>query len=86
MGKLGVKVHECRVRCVKEMGEFRSETTEDFFGSYFHYLQQGYHKCEFVCVCVCVCGSLSVCVCVCVYVCLCVLIVCVCVCMYVHVC
>ena len=46
IGKLALKVHECRVQCVRVMEEFRNDQKEDFFGSYFHYLQRGYHKCE----------------------------------------
>lgn len=41
MGRL-----ECRINCVKKLGEFRHNNGEDFFGSYFHYLQQGYYFCE----------------------------------------
>ena len=37
---------DCRVKCVKELGDFREDKIEDFFGTYFHYLQQGYHFCE----------------------------------------
>lgn len=32
----------CRVDCVWKLGEFREDRREDFFGVYFHYLQQGY--------------------------------------------
>lgn len=68
VGRLAVHVLECRVRCVKEMGEFRNDQKEDFFGSYFHYLQQGYHKCKYMCTCICdVCLCVSV-MCVCAYV------------------
>lgn len=41
MGKM-----ECRINCVKRLGEFRYNSGEDFFGSYFHYMQQGYYYCE----------------------------------------
>ena len=37
---------ECRINCVKKLGEFRQNSGEDYFGSYFHYLQQGYYFCE----------------------------------------
>lgn len=37
---------ECRLDCVKKLGDFRYNNGEDFFGSYFHYLQQGYYFCK----------------------------------------
>ena len=37
---------ECRLDCVKKLGEFRYNSGEYFFGSYFHYLQQGYYFCK----------------------------------------
>ena len=37
---------ECRISCVKRLGDFRYNNGEDFFGSYFHYLQQGYYFCK----------------------------------------
>ena len=37
---------ECRLDCVKKLGDFRYNSGEDFFGSYFHYLQQGYYFCK----------------------------------------
>lgn len=39
---------ECRLDCVKRLGEFRYNNGEDFFGSYFHYLQQGYYFREII--------------------------------------
>jgi len=43
-----MNVLECRKDCVREMGDFRNDQREDFFGSFFHYLQQGYHHSESV--------------------------------------
>ena len=37
---------ECRLNCVQKLGDFRYNSGEDFFGSYFHYLQQGYYFCK----------------------------------------
>ena len=62
VGQLAVEVLKCRKDCVEKMGNFRSDQREDLFGSIFHYLQQGYHHCKFVCVfvriglCVCLNG------------------------------
>ncbi len=38
---------ECRIDCVDKLGKFRDYPEEDFFGSFFHYLQLGYYHCTF---------------------------------------
>ena len=46
VSQLFLAMTECRMNCVMKLGEFRYNRGEDFFGSYFHYLQQGYYFCE----------------------------------------
>ena len=46
MSQLFLAMSECRIDCIKKLGMFRHNRGEDFFGSYFHYLQQGYYFCE----------------------------------------
>ena len=46
MSKQFMGMMECRLDCVKKLGDFRYNNGEDFFGSYFHYLQQGYYFCK----------------------------------------
>ena len=41
-----ITLKECQSQCIHKLGELRFDKTEDFFGSYFHYLQYGYHMCE----------------------------------------
>ena len=38
---------KCRANCVSKLGDFREDRREDFFGVYFHYLQQGYFYSEY---------------------------------------
>ena len=38
-----ITVKECQSQCIHKLGELRFDKTEDFLGSYFHYLQYGYH-------------------------------------------
>ena len=41
-----ITLKECQSQCIHKLGELRFDKTEEFFGSYFHYLQYGYHMCE----------------------------------------
>ncbi|CAI8031196.1 hypothetical protein GBAR_LOCUS17704 [Geodia barretti] len=38
-----ITLKECQSQCIHKLGELRFDKTEDFFGSYFHYLQYGYY-------------------------------------------
>ncbi|CAI8019392.1 Prolyl 3-hydroxylase 1 [Geodia barretti] len=38
-----ITLKECQSQCIHKLGELRFDKTEEFFGSYFHYLQYGYH-------------------------------------------
>ena len=46
MTRLFISLLECRSSCVESLGDFRSDRAEDFLGTFFHYLQFGYHNCE----------------------------------------
>jgi leucine proline-enriched proteoglycan (leprecan) len=38
-----ISLKECQSQCIHKLGELRFDKEEDFFGSFFHYLQYGYH-------------------------------------------
>ena len=42
-----ISLKECQSQCIHRLGEFRFDNEEDFLGSYFHYLQYGYHMCKY---------------------------------------
>ena len=46
MTEVQSKLLDCQNRCSRNLGMFRTDKTEEFFGSYFHYLEYGYYFCE----------------------------------------
>jgi leucine proline-enriched proteoglycan (leprecan) len=38
-----ITLKECQSQCIHKLGQLRYDKEEDFFGSFFHYLQYGYH-------------------------------------------
>ena len=51
-----ITLKECQSQCIHKMGELRFDKEEDFLGSYFHYLQHGYHMCTSIVDTVCAQG------------------------------
>ena len=41
-----ITLKECQSQCIHKLGNMRFDKDEEFLGSYFHYLQYGYHMCE----------------------------------------
>ncbi|XP_064389376.1 cartilage-associated protein-like [Halichondria panicea] len=43
MTEVQSKLLDCQNQCSRNLGMFRTDKTEEFFGSYFHYLEYGYY-------------------------------------------
>ncbi len=46
MTEVQSELMDCQSQCSRKLGMFRADKNEDFFGSYFHYLEYGYYYCE----------------------------------------
>ncbi len=43
MTEVQSELMDCQSQCSRKLGMFRTDKNEDFFGSYFHYLEYGYY-------------------------------------------